>query len=61
MQNIKCSGDHEIYVAEVVMVESEGKIVVCTVCRHCDTVNFHEKVVAKSPASLVSTKKENIK
>lgn len=58
MQNIKCSGDHEIYVAEVVMVESEGKIVVCTVCRHCDTVNFHEKVVAKSPALLVATKKE---
>lgn len=37
-----CSGEHRIFVAEVVGVESQGKVVVITVCTDCDTVNFHE-------------------
>jgi|GEM_PF-4730322 len=48
----KCLGEHEIYVAEVVAVESEGKLVVVTVCRHCDAVNFHEKQIARSHAPM---------
>jgi hypothetical protein len=42
----KCLGSHDIYVAEVLYVGQEGKLVVVTVCRNCDTVHFHEKQVA---------------
>lgn len=51
----ECSGQHELYVAEVVAVETEGKLVVITVCRHCDKVTFHEKIVATrhSPMLLI--------
>lgn len=52
----RCTGGHEIYVAEVVAVESEGKVVVITVCRACDRVNFHEHQVAKSRAPLTFIK-----
>ena len=55
-----CGGLHDIYVAEVAVVRGEGKIVVVTVCRHCNTVTFHEKVVAK-PADDVVLLKENAK
>lgn len=51
----RCEGQHDIYVAEVLYVEAEGKMVVATVCRSCDVVNFHEKVIAAShqPATLL--------
>jgi hypothetical protein len=54
----KCTGNHDIYVAEVVYVESEGKLVVVTVCKGCDNVHFHEKQIApsKSPAKLLKEK-----
>jgi len=54
MEN-KCYGEHEIYVAEVVGVQAEGKVVVITVCRHCDSVQFHEHQVAKAhvPFTLI--------
>lgn len=42
----RCDGQHDIYVAEVLYVQAEGKLVVVTVCRNCDTVRFHEKQVA---------------
>ena len=42
MENTKCSGSHDIYIAEVVGFEKQGKLVVVTVCRLCDTVHFHE-------------------
>lgn len=48
-------GPHEIYVADVVGVEKLGKIVVVTVCRHCDQVNFHEHSVG-GPMKLKSEK-----
>jgi hypothetical protein len=42
----RCDGQHDIYVAEVLYVEAEGKLVVATVCRACDSVKFHEQIVA---------------
>ena len=56
----RCAGDHAIYVAEVVAVPSNGKIVVITVCRGCDMVHFHEHQVAEGPAAFAFTK-ENTK
>lgn len=46
-QNKRCSGDHDIYNAEVLYVQAEGKLVVVNVCRSCDRVSFHERIVAK--------------
>lgn len=43
----QCAGQHEIYVAEVLYVPAEGKLVVATVCRACDTVRFHQQQVAE--------------
>jgi hypothetical protein len=43
----KCSGSHDIYVPEVFYVPQEGKAVVVTVCRACDTVKFHEHAIAQ--------------
>lgn len=45
--NKRCSGEHDVYVAEVLYVPAEGKLVVVTVCRACTSVNFHEKQVAQ--------------
>jgi hypothetical protein len=46
-QQKQCGGQHVIYVAEVLYVEAEGKLVVVTVCRNCDTVHFHTQQVAQ--------------
>jgi hypothetical protein len=46
-QNLRCEGRHEIYIAEVLYVAAEGKLVVVTVCRSCDRVRFHEQQVAQ--------------
>lgn len=58
----KCLGTHAIYVAEVVGIPAEGKVVVITVCRNCDLVSFHGQTVSKPSASLIlknqSTEKE---
>lgn len=43
----RCDGSHYIYVAEVLYIPAEGKAVVITVCRACDTVRFHEQQVAQ--------------
>jgi hypothetical protein len=43
----RCSGQHDVYVAEVLYVPAEGKLVVVTVCRACTSVNFHERQVAQ--------------
>lgn len=40
-QQQNCGGTHAIYVAEVLHVGAEGKLVVVTVCRNCDLVRFH--------------------
>lgn len=54
-----CQGQHDIYVAEVLYVGAEGKLVVVTVCRNCDTVRFHEKIVAEPHHTGELLKKEN--
>ncbi len=56
----KCSGEHDIYVPEVFYVQQEGKVVVVTVCRSCDTVNFHEHKIAQAnqAAEALKTQKE---
>lgn len=55
-----CGGKHQIYVAEVVYVQSEGKLWVVTVCRDCDTVSFHEKQIARPhvEASLIKNEQK---
>jgi hypothetical protein len=45
--NKRCSGEHDIHVAEVLYVQAEGKLVVVNVCRSCDTTTFHERIVAQ--------------
>lgn len=54
----ECYGAHQIFVAEVVAVESEGKLVVVNVCRSCGEVTFHEHVVAKAFAPIIFTKEK---
>lgn len=59
----RCSGGHDIYVAEVVAVQSEGKVVVITVCRACNRVEFTERQIARPHVSLTFLKekeKENV-
>jgi hypothetical protein len=61
-QNKKCSGNHYIYVAEVLYVQKDAKLVVINVCRACGEVSFHEKQVSTpgTPADLLKEKeKEN--
>jgi hypothetical protein len=47
-------------VPEVFYIGQEGKAVVVTVCRACDTVTFHEKLIAQPhhEAELLKTEKE---
>lgn len=54
----KCGGSHYIYVAEVVAVEREGKIVVVNVCRACGQVTFTEKQIAQPNSPLTFTKEK---
>ena len=56
----KCSGEHAIYVPEVFYVPQEGKVVVVTVCRNCDTVKFHAHQIAEPhhAAEALKTEKE---
>ena len=56
----KCSGEHDIYVPEVFYIGAEGKVVVVTVCRACDTVKFHEHQIAQPhhAAEALKTVKE---
>lgn len=54
----RCDGQHDIYVAEVLYVTAEGKLVVVTVCRNCDTVHFHEQKVAQPHSEGELLKKE---
>jgi hypothetical protein len=61
MVSRSCSGDHEIYVAEVIGVESEGKVVVILVCRRCADVTFHEKQIASVSGPLRLLKEEHSK
>jgi hypothetical protein len=57
MDNDRCAGEHEIYVADVAGSEADGKLVVITVCRHCDRVQFHVENVF-SPGADIQLKSE---
>jgi hypothetical protein len=52
----KCSGEHDIYVPEVFYIGAEGKVVVVTVCRACDTVKFHQHQIAEPHHSAEALK-----
>ena len=54
---------HRIHVAEVVGIQSTGKIVVITVCLDCGEVNFTEHVASASntPLRLLKEEKEKTK
>lgn len=56
-----CNGQHDIYVAEVFYVSEEGKAVVITVCRACDSVKFHEQIIAQPQHGAVALKTEKEK
>lgn len=58
MDSSKCFGGHDIYVAEVVAVQSEGKVVVITVCRSCNRVDFQEKQIARPHVTLTFLKEK---
>ena len=58
--NKKCIGNHYIYVAEVLYVQKDGKLVVINVCRACGEVTFHERQVA-SPGTQATLLKEKEK
>jgi len=53
-----CRGEHQIFVAEVVAVEAEGKLVVVNVCRSCGEVTFHEHQVSKRGVPITFTKEK---
>ncbi len=57
----KCGGEHNIYVPEVFYVGAEGKVVVVTVCRDCDSVKFHEHKIAEPHHSAEALKTEKEK
>lgn len=48
----KCVGEHDLFVIDCIAVESEGKVVVAVVCRHCGKIDFHEHIVALKNAPL---------
>lgn len=53
-----CRGEHAIFVAEVVAVQAEGKLVVVNVCRSCGEVTFHEHQVSKVRSPITFTKEK---
>ena len=57
-----CRGEHQIFVAEVVAVDSLlgmlRKLVVVNVCRSCGEVTFHEHQVSKRGVPITFTKEK---
>lgn len=58
-----CNGhsDHRYFVADVVLIPAEGKIVVCALCTACGTPQFHEKIVAGKNTPLDSQREQKKK
>jgi hypothetical protein len=61
MKTSKCAGQHTIFVAEVVAVESSGMVYVLTVCTSCDYANCHAFKVSNEKAALRLLKEEKSK
>lgn len=51
-----CNGhsDHRYFVADVVLIPTEGKVVILALCTACGQPQFHEKVVAAPHTTLDS-------
>ena len=62
MPGMECKGEHRFYVADVAVVQAEGKVVVVSQCTACGEVRSSEVQVTKVPgASIVSTRNEKEK
>lgn len=51
--------DHRYFVADVVLVPAEGKIVLLALCTACGDFKSHEKQVAAPHTALDSLKTQN--
>lgn len=47
-----CNGQHRFYVAEVIGVESEGKVYLLTLCTSCGAAFCKEFQVSKTPGKI---------
>jgi hypothetical protein len=54
--NARCTGEHDVYVADTIIAPSEGTVTVITVCRSCDRVSFHTKQITEPHKGMNSTK-----
>lgn len=52
--NAKCYGGHDVYVADVIIVPSEGTVTTITVCRSCDRVTYHKEQIAAANSNIES-------
>ncbi len=48
----KCGGQHHFYVAQVIGIESEGRVVTITVCTSCGEFRHDELTVSKEGSPL---------
>lgn len=48
----RCVGEHNIFIAEVIGVQKEGKVFVLALCRSCDLFAVHEVQVSKPGADI---------
>jgi hypothetical protein len=56
---MSCPGDPNYFIVDCIGVESEGKVFVLALCRHCDDFKVHEVTVSKagSPIRLLREEK----
>ena len=54
----QCTGEHRFYVADVAIVEAEGKVVVILVCTACGKCLHHDIKVADSKTTVTLLKGE---
>ena len=45
--DIKCNGQHDIFVCDNLYVQSEGKIVTVAICRNCAQFYYGERQIAQ--------------
>lgn len=48
--------NHRYFVADVILIPSEGRVVMAALCTACGDPQFHEKVVSKPHTVLDSLK-----
>lgn len=57
----RCSNEHRIFVAEVLAIESDGKVCVITVCTNCGEISFKEHQVTKPGVQIRLLQEEKLK